>query len=233
MKSAGRPQRQSAGGPGRGAAHLRRARHRAGDPRQARTRSRSRSSGGEIRFDGVRFAYANGASRAQRRQSRPCPAGKTRGAGRRLGRRQVDHPQSDPALLRRRPRARSPIDGQDVRDVTLASLRARDRAGEPGGERCSTTRSRANIAYGRFGASEAEIVAAAKRRRGRRVHPRAAPGLRHRGRRARRQALGRPAPAHRHRPRHAEERADPAARRGDLGARHRNASARCRRRSTS
>ena len=40
-------------------------------------------------------------------------------------------------------------------------------------------------------------------------------------RRARRQALGRPAPARRHRPRAAQERADPGARRGDLGARQR------------
>ena len=45
------------------------------------------------------------------------------------------------------------------------------------------------------------VIAAAQARRRARVHPRAARGLRHHRRRARRQPVGRPAPAHRHRPR--------------------------------
>ena len=51
-------------------------------------------------------------------------AGRQHGrAGRPVGRRQIDDPQPDPALLRRRSRAAIAIDGQDVRAVTLASLR--------------------------------------------------------------------------------------------------------------
>ena len=61
----------------------------------------------------------------------------------------------------------------------------------------------------------------ARRRAGarHRVHPRAAAGLRHAGRRARRHAVRRPAPAHRHRARHPARRAAAAARRGHLVAR--------------
>ena len=60
----------------------------------------------------------------------------------------------------------------------------------------------------------------------RRVHPPAAAGLRHAGRRKRRDAFGRPAPAPLDRARHRAQRADPAARRGDLGARQRIGGAR-------
>ncbi len=61
---------------------------------------------------------------------------------------------------------------------------------------------------------------------GRRFHPPAAAGLRHAGRRERRHAVRRPAPAPVDRPRHRAQRADPAARRGDLGARQRIGGAR-------
>ena len=56
--------------------------------------------------------------------------------------------------------------------------------------------------------------------------------LRRAGRRARRQAVRRPAPAHRHRARDPQERPDPGARRGHLGARQRGGGARSRRAST-
>ena len=52
-----------------------------------------------------------------------------------------------------------------------------------------------NILFGRPGATRAEVEAAAARRRRARVHRRAARGLRHRRRQARRSALGRPAAA--------------------------------------
>ena len=78
-----------------------------------------------------------------------------------------------------------------------------------------------NIAMGKPGAAQEEIVRAAKTRARPRFHPRAAGRLRHEGRRARREAVGRPAAADRDCPRAAQRRSDPPARRGDLGARHR------------
>ena len=70
------------------------------------------------------------------------------------------------------------IDGQDVRDVTLASLRGAIALVSQEVSLFDDT-VRANIAYGRFGASEDEIVAAAQGRGRRRFHPRPAAGLRH------------------------------------------------------
>ena len=78
---------------------------------------------------------------------------------------------------------------------------------------------RYNIRYGRWEASDAEVEEAARARADRRFHPPVAQGLRDRGRRARPEALRRREAARRHRPHHPEGPADPAARRGDLGAR--------------
>jgi ATP-binding cassette, subfamily B, bacterial MsbA len=115
--------------------------------------------GGAIRFADVRFAYPNGA-RALEGASFTVPAGKTvalvgaSGAGK-------------STILNLIPRfydAQSgtvAIDGSDVREVTLASLRG---AIALVSQEVSLFDDsvRANIAYGRFGASEAEIVAAAQ-----------------------------------------------------------------------
>ena len=116
-------------------------------------------AGGEIRFAGVRFTYANGTP-ALNGDDLVVPAGKTvalvgsSGAGK-------------STILNLIPRfydvaeGAVAIDGTDVRKVTLASLRA-------GVALVSQEISlfddtvRANIAYGRFGASEAEIIAAAR-----------------------------------------------------------------------
>ncbi|HTV45878.1 MAG TPA: ABC transporter transmembrane domain-containing protein [Stellaceae bacterium] len=118
-----------------------------------------RVTGGEIRFDRVRFGYAPGAV-ALDRVSLLVPAGRTvalvgaSGAGK-------------STLLNLIPRfydvddGSIAIDGQDVRSVTLDSLR---------GAIALVTQEvtlfddtlRANIAYGRFGASTAEIEAAAR-----------------------------------------------------------------------
>jgi subfamily B ATP-binding cassette protein MsbA len=115
--------------------------------------------GGEIRFTGVRFAYHGGAP-ALAGIDLAVPAGMTvalvgaSGAGK-------------STILNLIPRfydvaaGQIAIDGQDLRGVTLASLRG-------GIALVSQEISlfddsvRANIAYGRFGATEGEIVAAAK-----------------------------------------------------------------------
>ena len=123
------------------------------------------------------------------------------------------------------PRAgRITIDGTDLREVTQASLRRQ--LGIVPQEGFLFAGSIAdNIAFGRPGATRAEIEAAAARRRGRRVHRRAPGRLRHRGRRARLQALARPAPARRVRARAARRPAHPHPRRGDVVGRHRHGAA--------
>ena len=117
------------------------------------------------------------------------------------------------------------IDGQDIRDVTQESLRRA--IGVVGQDTSLLHRSvRENIKYGRPGASDAEMIEAAKRASvhevidgpGRSRGPRR---LRRPRRRARRQALGRPAAADRAGAGDPEGRADPRARRGDVRARQR------------
>ncbi len=118
-----------------------------------------RVAGGEICFDRVRFGYAPGAV-ALDRVSLTVPAGRTvalvgaSGAGKstilNLIPRFYDVGQGSIA-----------IDGQDVRDVTLASLRGAVALVAQEVTLFDDT-VRANIAYGRFGASEAEIEAAAR-----------------------------------------------------------------------
>ena len=115
--------------------------------------------GGEIRFEAVRFTYANGGA-ALNGADLIVPAGKTvalvgaSGAGK-------------STLLNLIPRfydvvsGRVLIDGTDVRGVTLASLRGAIALVSQEVSLFDDT-VRANIAYGRFGASEAEVIAAAK-----------------------------------------------------------------------
>ncbi len=116
-------------------------------------------SGGEVRFSEVRFAYANG-TLALDGAGFVAPAGKTvalvgaSGAGK-------------STILNLIPRfydvaaGAVTIDGTDVRETTLASLRGAVALVSQEVSLFDDT-VRANIAYGRFGASEAEIVAAAK-----------------------------------------------------------------------
>jgi subfamily B ATP-binding cassette protein MsbA len=115
--------------------------------------------GGEIRFDGVSFGYAPGAV-ALDGVSLTVPAGRTvalvgpSGAGK-------------STILNLIPRffdvgeGSIAIDGQDVRSVTLTSLRGAIALVAQEVSLFDDT-VRANIAYGRFGASEAEIQAAAQ-----------------------------------------------------------------------
>ena len=113
------------------------------------------------------------------------------------------------------------IDGQDLRDVTQASLRAADRHGAAGHRALQ----RHDLLQHRLRPAGGEP------RRGRgggaggadpRLHQPAAAGLRHHGRRARAEALGRREAAGRDRAHAAEGPADPAARRGDERARQRD-----------
>ena len=116
--------------------------------------------GGEVRFEDVRFAYADTTAQALRGVTLEIPAGKTvalvgaSGAGKSTIMNLIPrfYDTKSGAIL---------VDGQDVRDVTLASLRGA--IGLVSQEVSLFDDSiRANIAYGRFGASEDEIVAAAK-----------------------------------------------------------------------
>src|SRR6516162_2745525 len=118
-----------------------------------------RVGGGEIRFEGVRFGYATGAV-ALDGISLTVPAGRTvalvgpSGAGK-------------STILNLIPRffdvddGSIAIDGQDVRSVTLASLRGAIALVAQEVSLFDDT-VRANIAYGRFGASSAAIETAAR-----------------------------------------------------------------------
>ena len=118
-----------------------------------------RVGGGEIRFEGVHFGYASGAV-ALDGISLTVPAGRTvalvgpSGAGK-------------STILNLIPRffdvddGSIAIDGQDVRSVTLASLRGAIALVAQEVSLFDDT-VRANIAYGRFGASSAEIQEAAR-----------------------------------------------------------------------
>ena len=119
-----------------------------------------RVADGEIRFEGVRFGYAPGAVAALDGVSLTVPAGSTvalvgpSGAGK-------------STILNLIPRffdvdeGSIAIDGQDIRSVTLASLRGAIALVAQEVSLFDDT-VRANIAYGRFGASSAEIEAAAR-----------------------------------------------------------------------
>jgi subfamily B ATP-binding cassette protein MsbA len=116
-------------------------------------------AGGEIRFDSVRFSYANG-TEALKEVSLVVPAGKTvalvgaSGAGKSTILNLVPRFYDAAAGSVR-------IDGTDVRDVTLASLRASIALVSQEVSLFDDS-VRANIAYGRFGADEGAIEEAAR-----------------------------------------------------------------------
>ena len=110
------------------------------------------------------------------------------------------------------------IDGTDVRDATLGSLRANIAVVSQDVVLFDDT-VRANIAFGRPGASDEAIVEAAKAAAAHEFIARLPRGLRGAGRPRRQPPVRRRAPAHRARPRLSQGRADPAPRRGDERAR--------------
>ena len=207
-------------------------RHQAGDrrhrddvrhPRRRIRRSRTGRaraplvvSRGAVRFENVDFAY-DPARQILRGVSFEAPAGRTvaivgpSGAGK----------STISRLLFRfyEPSAgRITIDGQDIADVTQASLRAAIGM-VPQDTVLFNDTILYNIRYGRDDATDEEVRGGRARRADRRLHPLAAAGLRRAGRRARPETVGRREAARRDRPHHAEGAADPGARRGDVGAR--------------
>ena len=192
----------------------------AGDRRAAATRRRSRRRrSGRIRFENVSFRYP----------SRPDTLALERFVARHRSRARTSRSSARraPARARRsscccastiRCRAASLIDGVDISQAKPEDVRQRIGL-VPQETVLFGTSARENIRYGRPGASDAEIEAAA-RAAGADAFIRQLPrGLRHVPRRARHAAVGRPAPAHRDRARVAEGSADPAARRSDQLAR--------------
>ena len=107
------------------------------------------------------------------------------------------------------------VDGHDVRGGHAALAALARSASSSRRASCSPTRVRANIAYGRPEASDAEIEAAARVAQAHDFVDGAAARLRHRRRRARPHPVRRPAPADRARPRGAARPADPDPRRRD------------------
>ena len=112
-------------------------------------------------------------------------------------------------------RGRVLVDGHDLRDLRTASLRSQLGIVPQEGFLFSGS-VRDNIAFGRPDADDEEIHAAARAVGAVEFIERLPRRVRHRGRRARRPALGRPAPAGRVRPRAARRAADPDPRRGDV-----------------
>ena len=113
---------------------------------------------GHVRFDDVTFGYTRERAGARRLHPRRR-ARRDRGARRRERLGQVDRRAAAPPLLRRR-RGTITIDGVDVRDVTLDSLRRS--VGVVFEDPFLFSDSvRANIAYGRPDATDDEIHAAA------------------------------------------------------------------------
>ncbi|WP_205820828.1 ABC transporter ATP-binding protein [Methylobacterium nonmethylotrophicum] len=116
-------------------------------------------SGGEVRFEGVRFRYSDDAP-ALEGIDLTVPAGRTTALVGRSG-------SGKSTLLSLVPRlydvteGRVTIDGQDVRDVTLASLRRAVAVVSQEVVLFDDTIAQ-NIAFGREGASRAEIEAAAR-----------------------------------------------------------------------
>ena len=158
---------------------------------------------GERRRDRVRpcrLPLRQGAADPARREL-PRAAGRHRGDRGLERRRQVDDLAHPVPLLRRRRRAACAIDGQDIRDVTQASLRAAIGV-VPQDTVLFNDTIYYNIAYGRPGASREEVEQAARLAR---IHDfiMALPdGLRDDGRRARPEALGRREAARGDRPHH-------------------------------
>ena len=148
---------------------------------------------GDIRFEDVGFAYPDG-TQVLHDIDFDGQAGRDGRARRPHRRRQDDARQPDPALLRRRRSGRVLIDGVDVRDYRVRSLRERIAIVLQDPVLFSGTIAD-NLRYGRLDATDEEIEAAARAAHAHEFIVAPAEGLRHRDRRSRRQPVGRRAPA--------------------------------------
>ena len=189
----GRRRRAADGAAGRAAADRLAGRSEAAAGAAARARSLSRD---------VPFAYPTRPERsALDGLSLPCRARRDGRPRRAVGRRQEHGVQPGCCASTIRSAGVVEIDGVGAR--RSGPCRAARRASRWCRRtwRCSPTRSPRTSATARPTPIAREVRARRHGGAGRRLHPRAAAGLRHAARRARRHALGRPAPAHRHRPR--------------------------------
>ena len=190
-----------------------------GDPRPRRTPASCRPGPGRVRFEGVTFGYDAGAARCSSGIDLELEPGKTVAL--------IGHTGSGKTTLASLiPRfydvqqGRVTIDGADVRDVTLTSLRREIGVIAQDPFLFSAT-VRENLAFGRPGGDRRGDRERGAARAGARVHRAAAGRLRHGDRRARDHALGRPAPAARDRARARRRPADPDPRRRDRVGRRR------------
>ena len=173
-------------------------------------------SRGAIRFENVSFAYDPEREILKRAQLRSPRRSHGRG-GRPVRRRQVDHLAAAVPLLRGDRRAhldRRP--GHPRRHPEIAA--DGDRHG-PAGHRPVQRHHPLQYPLRPLGGERCGGRGSGAARPDRRLHPHVAEGLRDRGRRARPEAVRRREAARRHRTHHPQGPADPAARRGDLGAR--------------
>ncbi len=190
-------------------------------------RRRSSSLSGEISSGTCHCRYGEDAEALQRH--RHHSTGRTNdGSGRALGLRQVDVSCRSCQGCTIPAKGRCSIDGSRL---------ARCRRSPACGEQIAMVTQEADAVRryrpgqyraGRPDASQAEIEAAAARRRGARFHRRAAGGLRNAARRQGLAPVGRRAPAHCAGPSDPEGRADPATRRGHQRAGQRSPSGWCR-----
>ena len=171
----------------------------------------------EIHFENVSFRYEekevlSGVELTVRRGEAVALVGPVRG-------RQDDALQPGAAVLRRHRRANPHRRRGRARHPAREPAR-HDRPGDPGDGAVQRDGARQHRLRPQ-GPAAREGARSGARRLCRRVHPRAARGLRDDRRRGRRASIGRAAATARDRPRAAQERADPDPRRGDLDARHR------------
>ena len=175
---------------------------------------------GHVEFESVGFSYG-GERAALSEVSFDAPAGRDDRAGRRHRLGQVDRARRCCIACSIRREGRVTIDGRDIRDMTLRSLRANIGVvfQEPYPAR---TLDRGEPAHRQARRDAAEIQRALEARPGRRFRRPPTAGPRHDRRRARAQPFGRRAPAAIDRARAVEGPADSRARRGDQRARRRD-----------
>src|SRR5882762_876388 len=186
------------------------------EPTYQAGRARLPAIRGDIKFDHVSFRYRIDGQEVLHDVSFEVPAGQTVGIVGPLGVGQEYVRETGPAPLRPGARARA--------GRRHGSFHGRSRlAAPPDRRRAAGERAVQPLGARQYRACRSGHADGTRDRGGTacgsaRVHPRAHRGLRHRGRRARLDAVGRPAPAHRHCARAGHRPAHPDLRRGDQRA---------------